>query len=129
VGLASPGQVQALVERVRIEFGANCAIGLHLHDTRGLALANAMAGLDAGVRLFDASIGGIGGCPFSPGATGNVCTEDLVHMLELEGFDTGIELASLVDVGRDAAERLAVASRSAVLVAGPSWAVSTALAD
>jgi hydroxymethylglutaryl-CoA lyase len=72
------------------------ALGLHLHDTLGLGLVNAVAGLDSGVRLFDASIGGIGGCPFSPGATGNVCTEDLVNLFEALGWSTGIDLDLLV---------------------------------
>ena len=65
---------------------------LHLHNTRGMALANTLAALDAGIDRFDASLGGLGGCPYAPGATGNTCTEELVHMLELNGYETGVDL-------------------------------------
>ncbi len=98
-GMAYPTQVGALVEA----FGRECAsaeLTLHFHDTRGMALANALASLQAGARNFDASIGGIGGCPYAPGASGNACTEDLVHMLELVGYDTGIDLAAMIEVSR-----------------------------
>jgi hydroxymethylglutaryl-CoA lyase len=70
--------------------------GLHLHDTMGLGLANALAGLEEGVRNFDASLAGLGGCPFAPGASGNIVTEDLVFMLESMGFQTGISLDGLL---------------------------------
>jgi hydroxymethylglutaryl-CoA lyase len=73
-------------------------LALHFHDTRGTALANVVAGLDAGVRIFDGAIGGLGGCPYAPGASGNVATEDLVQMLHGMGIDTGIDLEGLVDV-------------------------------
>ncbi|MCP4868074.1 MAG: hydroxymethylglutaryl-CoA lyase [Proteobacteria bacterium] len=73
-------------------------LALHFHDTRGTALANVVAGLDAGVRIFDGSIGGLGGCPYAPGASGNVATEDLVQMLHGMGIDTGVNLEALVDV-------------------------------
>ena len=73
-------------------------LALHFHDTRGTALANVVAGLDAGVRIFDGSIGGLGGCPYAPGASGNVATEDLVQMLHGMGIDTGVDLDALVDV-------------------------------
>ena len=75
-------------------------ITLHFHNTRGMALANVLAGIQEGVSNFESAIGGIGGCPFAPGATGNVATEDLVHMLEQDGFDTGIDLNSLIDTGK-----------------------------
>jgi len=80
-------------------------LAVHLHDTRGMGVANAWAALEAGVRRFDASVGGIGGCPFAPGAAGNVATEDLVLMAERSGFATGISLAGLlaaVDFAQDA---------------------------
>ena len=90
-GMAYPSQVRQLAQRTRDEF-AGLETTLHFHNTRGMALANTLAALDAGVDRFDASLGGLGGCPDAPGATGNVCTEDLVHMLELNGYDTGVDL-------------------------------------
>ncbi len=97
-GTAGPRDVTRMVTFVRQRLGATTEIGLHFHNTRGLGLVNARAGLDCGVRRFDASTGGLGGCPFSPGATGNVATEDLVYMLELEGIPTGIDIESLLKV-------------------------------
>ena len=78
------------------------AIAMHMHDTRGTALANIMVGLELGVRCFDASIGGMGGCPYAPGAAGNVATEDLVYMLEGMGVHTGLDLERLVEAARAA---------------------------
>ena len=72
-------------------------IALHFHNTRGIGLANVMNGLALGVREYESSFGGLGGCPFAPGATGNVCTEDMVHMLQAMGYDTGVDLARLID--------------------------------
>ena len=74
-------------------------LALHFHDTRGTALANVLAGLDCGVTTFDASLGGLGGCPYAPGAAGNLATEDLVYMLHGMGIKTGIDLEKLVDAG------------------------------
>jgi isopropylmalate/homocitrate/citramalate synthase len=91
IGVATPGQVRSLVERVR-------PAGVHLHNTRNTGFANAYAALEGGVRLFDASVGGLGGCPFAPRATGNVATEDLVYLLEGDGVETGIDLDELVRV-------------------------------
>jgi hydroxymethylglutaryl-CoA lyase len=96
VGYANPGHVRALVQAVRAAVGDRLQ-RLHLHDTMGLGLANALAGLDAGIRTFDAALGGLGGCPFAPGASGNIVTEDLVFMLESMGFATGIDLARLLE--------------------------------
>lgn len=84
-----------LSARARERFGA-LQLTLHFHNTRGMALANTLAALDAGIDRFDASLGGLGGCPYAPGATGNACTEELVHMLELDGYDTGIDLAAVL---------------------------------
>ncbi|MGU7769131.1 hydroxymethylglutaryl-CoA lyase [Burkholderia sp. MR1-5-21] len=95
-GMAYPSQVRELCERATDRFGA-LELTLHFHNTRGMALANTLAALDAGIVRFDASLGGLGGCPYAPGATGNVCTEELVHMLELDGYDTGIDLAAALD--------------------------------
>lgn len=95
VGYAQPRQVHALFEQVRREIG-NLPMGGHFHDTRGLALANVVAALDAGVTKFDGALGGLGGCPFAPGASGNVATEDLVFLLESMGYRTGIDTAALI---------------------------------
>lgn len=96
VGFANPAQVRDLVVRVRAVTGMEKFAGLHLHNTRGLGLANVVAGLEVGVNTFDSSMGGIGGCPFAPGATGNIVTEDLVFMLEAMGLDTGVDIGKLL---------------------------------
>jgi hydroxymethylglutaryl-CoA lyase len=98
-GMAHPGHVKTLCQRFRERF-PQAQVTLHLHNTRGMGLVNVLAGLEAGVDRFDASLGGIGGCPYAPGATGNVCTEDLVHMLEAMGLDTGIDLPRLIVAAR-----------------------------
>jgi hydroxymethylglutaryl-CoA lyase/(R)-citramalyl-CoA lyase len=97
IGVAVPRQVRALVARAQAAAGAT-PVGLHLHNTRNTGYANAQAGLDAGVTLLDASVGGLGGCPFAPRATGNIATEDLLYLLEGEGIDTGIDLDALIGV-------------------------------
>ena len=94
-GMAYPLQVQALSEAVRERF-PQLQLTLHFHNTRGMALANTLAALQAGVDRFDASLGGLGGCPYAPGASGNVCTEDLVHMLDLMGYNTGMDLDRVI---------------------------------
>ncbi|MES2114123.1 MAG: hydroxymethylglutaryl-CoA lyase [Pseudomonadota bacterium] len=94
-GMAYPAQVAALSAAARARF-PQLQLTQHFHNTRGLALANTQAALAAGIDRFDASLGGLGGCPYAPGATGNVCTEELVHMLELEGYDTGINLGGIL---------------------------------
>ncbi len=96
VGYANPGQVSALFKELYRTVGPDVAVGAHFHDTRGLGLANAFAALDAGVRELDASLGGLGGCPYAPGASGNIVTEDLVFMLESMGLRTGIDLDKLM---------------------------------
>lgn len=95
VGYANPQQVRALM-RAALNAFPNQAIGLHLHDTRGLALANATVALEEGVRILDGSLAGLGGCPFAPGATGNVVFEDLVYLCDSMGFHTGIDLEGLL---------------------------------
>ncbi|MGA0019947.1 MAG: hydroxymethylglutaryl-CoA lyase [Steroidobacteraceae bacterium] len=97
-GYANPTQVKDLVRRVRAVVGEEALSGLHLHNTRGLGLANVLAGLEVGITTFDSSLGGLGGCPFAPGASGNIVTEDLVFMLEAMGLDTGIDLSKLLHV-------------------------------
>jgi hydroxymethylglutaryl-CoA lyase len=98
VGYANPRQIRLLVSAVMEAIGRERFAGLHLHNTRGLGLANVVAGLELGVDSFDSSLGGLGGCPFAPGATGNIVTEDLVFMLESMGFSTGIDLQKLLEV-------------------------------
>jgi len=102
-GRADPQHVETLLASCMTRFPAVAAFALHAHDTYGLGLANAHAAFRKGVRIFDASIGGLGGCPFAPGATGNVATEDLVWMFERMGIATGVDLDALVPVAREAA--------------------------
>jgi hydroxymethylglutaryl-CoA lyase len=97
-GYADPAQVKRLVRKVKAAVGNDMLTTLHLHNTRGLGLANVLAGLEEGITTFDASLGGIGGCPFAPGASGNIVTEDLVFMLQAMGLDTGIDLERLLKV-------------------------------
>lgn len=96
VGYGHPAQVKEVVRAVRGAIGP-VLHGLHLHDTMGLGLANALAGLEEGIRAFDSCLAGLGGCPYAPGASGNVVTEDLVFMLESMGFETGIDLPKLLE--------------------------------
>jgi hydroxymethylglutaryl-CoA lyase len=105
VGYANPGQVRRLFRRVRAEIGARLE-SAHFHDTRGLGLANALAAYDEGLRHFDAALAGLGGCPFAPGASGNVVTEDLVFMFESMGVATGVDLDRLLAARRILAEAL-----------------------
>jgi hydroxymethylglutaryl-CoA lyase len=95
-GYADPASVRRLIGLVRGVVGEGALTGIHLHNTRGLGLANALAALDCGLTTLDASQGGLGGCPFAPGASGNIVTEDLVFMLEAMGLRTGIDLGKLV---------------------------------
>jgi hydroxymethylglutaryl-CoA lyase len=94
-GMANPAQVRRLFNRVRSAIGKRTGAA-HLHNTRGLGLANCLAAFDVGVRTFDSSLAGLGGCPYAPGASGNVVTEDLVNMLEAMGVDTGVDLQLLL---------------------------------
>ncbi len=103
IGAAHPAQVRSLMQRL-IDEHDTAVLACHFHDTRAMGLANAYAALEAGIRRFDASIGGLGGCPFAPGATGNIATEDLVMMLELMGYDTGIDIDALLVAARLAGE-------------------------
>ena len=98
IGVATPDGVRRVLELLLADVPAE-RIALHMHDTRGTALANVLAGLDLGIATFDASIGGLGGCPYAPGASGNLATEDLVYMLNGMGYDTGIDFAKLVRAG------------------------------
>ena len=104
-GYADPAQVRRLIREVRGAVGEMLTT-LHLHNTRGLGLANVVAGLEEGITTFDASLGGLGGCPFAPGASGNIVTEDLVLMLNAMGYETGIDLEKLLEVRKIVAEAL-----------------------
>lgn len=98
-GMAYPGQVATLTQAFRQRW-PRTELTLHFHNTRGMGLANVLAGIDAGAERFDASLGGIGGCPYAPGATGNVCSEEIVHALDLMGYHTGVDLARLIAASR-----------------------------
>ena len=111
-GMATPRRVRDLLAEVRPDL-------LHFHDTRGTGLANVLTALELGITEFDASVGGIGGCPYAPGASGNIATEEVVHMLEDMGVSTGIDLEKLIAVGRLAEGMLGRTLPSGVLRAGP----------
>lgn len=98
IGVGNPLQTRRLLDVVLAEVEAD-RVALHMHDTRGTALANCLVGLEMGVTTFDASVGGLGGCPYAPGASGNLATEDLVYMLHAMGVETGVDLDRLVDAG------------------------------
>ncbi len=118
VGYAHPARVREAVRATQDAVGARLT-KLHLHDTMGLGLANALAGLDEGIRAFDSSLGGLGGCPFAPGASGNIVTEDLVFMLQSMGFHTGVDLSRLLAARPLLAESLPQETlRSGVAAAG-----------
>jgi hydroxymethylglutaryl-CoA lyase len=125
-GMAWPGQVHALTRGFR-ERWPDTELTLHFHNTRGMGLANVLAAIDAGADRFDASLGGIGGCPYAPGATGNVCSEEVVHALGLMGYDTGVDLALLLEaagrlpglLGHDIPSQVAKAGRRLDLHARP----------
>ncbi len=117
-GMATPTRVTSLVEETRVT-QPDLALGLHFHNTRGTGLANVLAALQLGVDDFDASVGGLGGCPYAPGASGNIATEELVHMLEDMGVATGVDLAALIDVAAQAERLVGHELPSQVLRAGP----------
>lgn len=118
-GMAVPSQVFRLFSALALRL-PDVPLAVHLHNTRGSGAANVVAALQAGVAIVDASIGGLGGCPFAPGATGNVCTEDTVHMLEGLGVATGIDLDGLVEAARAFEPRIGVHLPGQVMRAGPS---------
>ena len=118
-GLGSPRRVGLLLDAVEAEGIDLGMVGLHLHDTRGTGLANAYAALERGVTRFDASIGGLGGCPYAPGASGNIATEDLVHLMEEQGCDTGVRLERLIAAAHLAEEIVGRRLPGQVMRAGP----------
>jgi hydroxymethylglutaryl-CoA lyase len=116
-GMAYPGQVAALVRAFR-ERWPGTELTLHFHNTRGMGLANVLASIDAGADRFDASLGGLGGCPYAPGATGNVCSEEIVHALALMGYDTGVDLERLLEAARRLPALVGHAVPSQIVAAG-----------
>lgn len=119
IGIGTPGKARAMLRAVAAEVPM-AALAIHFHDTRGQALANILACLEEGVAVVDAAVSGTGGCPYAPGASGNVATEDVVYMLEGMGITTGVELPALVDTGRWLAALLGRASGSKVTLAQPA---------
>ena len=117
-GMATPPTVERAVHAIRARFPDH-RIALHFHNTRGVGLANVVVGLGLGIREYESSIAGLGGCPFAPGATGNVCTEDLVYLLEEMGYDTGIDLEALIGVAKRVEEVIGRALPGQVMKAGP----------
>jgi hydroxymethylglutaryl-CoA lyase len=117
-GMATPTRVRALVGAFR-EANPGTDLNLHFHNTRGIGLANALAALELGVADFDASVGGLGGCPYAPGAAGNIATEELVHMAEDMGIETGISLEALLEAAAEAERAVGHTLPSQLLRAGP----------
>jgi hydroxymethylglutaryl-CoA lyase len=117
-GMATPGRVTRLIGDLRSGH-PDVDVNLHFHNTRGAGLANVMAALQLGVADFDSSVGGLGGCPYAPGASGNVATEELVHMVEDMGVDTGIDLDAMIDAAATAERIVGRTLPSQVLRAGP----------
>ncbi len=117
IGVADPWTVRKRIEAVRAA-APDARLRMHFHDTRNTGLANAFASVEAGVDVLDASVGGLGGCPFAPAATGNIGTEDLVYMLQRAGFETGYDLDALITIGRDISQRLGKAPASSLARAG-----------
>ena len=117
IGAGDPWAVTRKVEAAR-KAAPDAVLRLHFHDTRNTGLANAYAGIEAGVSVLDASVGGIGGCPFAPGATGNIATEDLVYMLERAGYSTGYDLDALINTARWIGEKIGRPAPSALSRAG-----------
>ncbi len=117
IGVGNPWAVTQVVEAAR-KAAPDARLRLHFHDTRNTGLANAYAGVEAGIDVLDASVGGIGGCPFAPGATGNIATEDLVYMLERAGFSTGYDLDALIATARWIGDKIGRPAPSALSRAG-----------
>lgn len=117
IGVADPWTVRRRIEAARKAAG-HIPLRLHFHDTRNTGLANAFAGVEAGVDILDASVGGLGGCPFAPNATGNIGTEDLVYMLERAGFETSYDLGQLIEIGNWASDLLGKRTASSLSRAG-----------
>ncbi len=116
-GMANPAQVQSVSDTVQSKY-PQLQWTLHFHNTRGMGLANTLAAVNSGIDRFDSSLGGLGGCPYAPGATGNICTEELVHMLDLMGFDTNMKIDALLECSKDLQMLVGRALPSQLLMAG-----------
>lgn len=121
-GMATPRLVRKTVEALRANF-PTMDLSLHFHNTRGLGLVNVVEGLHAGITSFESSLGGLGGCPFAPGATGNICTEDLVNLLHEMGIETGIDLGALIEASRHLEKVMKRRLPGQVMKAGPRLAL------
>ncbi len=116
-GMANPTQVQVICEAAQAKY-PQLQWTLHFHNTRGMGLANALAAVNSGINRFDSSLGGLGGCPYAPGATGNICTEELVHMFDLMGFDTIMQIDTLLECSKDLQSLIGRVLPSQLLMAG-----------
>lgn len=125
-GMAHPGQVRSLCELLQGALPPALQLTLHFHNTRGMGLANLLAALQAGIVRFDGSLGGLGGCPYAPGASGNIASEDAIHMLQAMGHDTGVDLERLLVVARQLPAIVGHDVPSQVAKAGPTWALHPA---
>ncbi|MBK8172576.1 MAG: hydroxymethylglutaryl-CoA lyase [Sandaracinaceae bacterium] len=121
IGAGTPLQTRSILMLFKDAFGSFDRLAMHMHDTRGTALANCLVGLDLGVRTFDAAVGGMGGCPYAPGAAGNLATEDLIYMLDKMGVSTGIDLDKLWKAGKVASSVVGRALPGKVHQAGPGF--------
>lgn len=124
-GMANPRQVEETCSAIKSRW-PNLNVGLHLHNTRGMGLANVLAGIRGGITNFDSALGGIGGCPFAKGATGNICTEDVVHMLEQMGYETGIKVDNLIQISKGLEQELEKSLPGQIMKAGQSTFTYTA---
>ena len=127
-GMAYPNQVHSMVLAFKARW-PQLGLTLHFHNTRGMALANVLASIDAGADRFDASIGGLGGCPYAPGASGNACTEEIVHALQLMGYDTGTDLEQIVAAARSLPALIGHETPSQIVKAGARWDLHQPPAD
>jgi hydroxymethylglutaryl-CoA lyase len=118
-GMAHPAQVRAMCDALQQRLPAALELTLHFHNTRGMGLANVLAAVQSGIVRFDASLGGLGGCPYAPGASGNIASEDAIHMLQAMGHDTGIDLERLLGVARGLPEMVGHEVPAQVTKAGP----------
>ena len=126
-GMAHPTQVRAMCDALQQHLPAALELTLHFHNTRGMGLANVLAAVQSGIVRFDASLGGLGGCPYAPGASGNIASEDAIHMLQAMGHDTGIDLGRLLGVARGLPEMVGHEVPAQVTKAGPLWQLHPAL--
>jgi hydroxymethylglutaryl-CoA lyase len=118
-GMATPRNIRQLVRAIRAALPSSVELALHLHNTRGIGLANVLVGLEEGITRYDSSVGGLGGCPFAAGATGNICTEDLLYLLQESGYETGVDLEKAILVAKKMEAFLDKGLVGQVMKAGP----------